>query len=54
MYQNRKKGNIILLGTILGYLLPALNGFLLQLELLRVAIKLDQIDMDKLRAPVVD
>lgn len=44
----------ILLGTILGYLLPALNGFLLQLELLRVAIKLDQIDMDKLRAPVED
>ena len=42
----------ILLGTILGYLLPAFNGFLLQLELLRAAVKLNKIDMEKLRTPV--
>lgn len=44
----------VLLGTILGYLLPAFNGFLLQLELLRVAVKMKKIDMEKLRSPLAD
>ena len=40
----------VVMGTIIGYLLPALNGFLLQLQLLLVAVKMGKLDMDALRA----
>ena len=42
----------IVMGTIIGYLCPALNGFLLQLQLLLVAAKMDKVDMEALRTPV--
>ena len=42
----------IVMGTIIGYFLPALNGFLLQLQLLLIAVKMDKADLEKLRAPV--
>ena len=42
----------VVIGTILGYILPAFNGFLLQLQLLLVAVKTNKVDMEKLRTPV--
>ena len=44
----------VVMGTIIGYLLPALNGFLLQLQLLLVAVKMEKIDMETLRAPATE
>ena len=41
----------IVVGSILGYLLPAFNGFLLQLELLMTAIKMKKIDLNVLADP---
>ncbi len=37
----------IILGTVLGYFLPVLNGYALQLETIITAYKLGQIDMEK-------
>ena len=42
----------IILGTILGYFLPLLNGFCLQLEMLIIADKLDMLDREVLRRPL--
>lgn len=39
----------LIFGTIAGYVLPALNGFVLQLELLMTAVKLDKVDRARLR-----
>ena len=44
----------IILGTVLGYFLPVLNGFCLQLEMVLIADKLDMIDRDVLREPAKD
>ena len=44
----------IVMGTIIGYLLPALNGMLLQMQLLMTAVKLEQVDRDVLRAPAAE
>lgn len=44
----------IILGTILGYLLPALNGFCLQLELLMAAHKLGKLDKNVLMSGLDD
>lgn len=38
----------IIIVTVLGYLLPAMNGFCLQLELLMAGYKLDMVDRDAL------
>ncbi len=40
----------VVLGTILGYVLPALNGMLLQMQILITAWKMDLLDKDALRA----
>ena len=39
----------VIFGTIVGYVLPAVNGFVLQLELLMTAKKLDKVDTEVLR-----
>ena len=44
----------IVMGTIIGYLLPALNGLLLQMQLLMTAVKLGQVDLERLRAPAAE
>lgn len=44
----------IVLGTIIGYFLPAFNGFLLQLEMILAGKKLDLIDMNKLKDPSIE
>lgn len=41
----------IIVSTILGYLLPALNVFLLQNEVIIVAVKTGNIDTEKLKTP---
>lgn len=41
----------IIMGTFIGYLLPAINGYCLQLELLISAKKLELVDMERLSKP---
>lgn len=41
----------IIMATFIGYLLPAINGYCLQLELLIAAKKLGMVDMEQLRKP---
>lgn len=42
----------IILGTLVGYFLPLLNGYCLQLQMVLIANDLDMIDTDVLRKPV--
>ncbi|MBO5485684.1 MAG: cation:dicarboxylase symporter family transporter [Eubacterium sp.] len=44
----------IIMATFIGYLLPAINGYCLQLELLISARKLGLVDTDKLSKPYVE
>ena len=41
----------IIMGSTIGYLLPAFNGFLLQLEVLMTSLALDKVDQEALKKP---
>lgn len=44
----------VVFGSILGYILPAFNGFLLQLELIIIGIKTKSINMETLKTPLIN
>lgn len=44
----------VVLGTIIGYVLPALNGLLLQMELLVTGVKMDKVDREVLEKENID